>query len=68
MGPCGHVSRAPKGLISSGAYKCDKWQVFGVKHLKTKTCAYFYGHGYVGSQFTFLYCPYKLPTPMFCKL
>jgi hypothetical protein len=21
----------------------------------------------VGSQFTFLYCPYKLPTPVFCK-
>jgi len=22
----------------------------------------------VGSQFTFSYCPYKLPTPVFCKL
>jgi hypothetical protein len=27
-------------------------------HLKTQI---------VGSQFTFLYCPYKLPTPVFCK-
>jgi len=25
-------------------------------------------HRPVGSQFAFLYCPYKLPTPVFCKL
>jgi hypothetical protein len=26
------------------------------------------GHLLVGSQLTFSYCPYKLPTPVFCKL